>query len=312
MGSPELTKEEYLRHLEKVAVAAGVTISTPIIPAENDVIVNGIRLHYLDWGGEGPILLFLHGGGLHAHSWDLIAQSFSPDYRCIALDQRGHGRSEWSSSMDYRPADYAADVSQFIQRLSLNKPIVIGTSMGGVNALALATKESSQLNGLVLLDVTLNTGPNAGRKELREFMTGELEVDSIDAIVAMGVSFNPRRDPDMLRTTIKWNVFQLPNNKWTWRYDRRHRQRDDVWSIIVSSRESLTEFLPSIQCPVLLVRGAKSKVVYPEDIKFVSERIPNCTTAEVSGAGHSIHGDNPKETIQVIKRFLETNSLTGK
>lgn len=304
MGFAELTDEEYATHLLKVAKAAQISMAVPKIPSQHDLVANGIRLNYLDWGGFGKPILFLHGGGLNAHSWDLIAQAFTSEYRCLALDQRGHGRSEWSSSMDYRPSDYAKDCADLIQKLSLLKPIIIGTSMGGVNALALAALGSSNLGALVLLDVGLNVGPSAGRNELRQFMTGELEAVSIEDIVAKGVNFNARRDPELLRTTLRWNVIQLPNNKWTWRYDRRHRQRDDIWSIIASSRESLVDSLPSIECPVLIVRGANSRVVFAEDVSFLSAKIPQNVTAEISAAGHSIHGDNPKETISVIKRFL--------
>lgn len=304
MGFVELTYEEYAAHLLKVAEAAGINIAIPKIPSQHELITNGIRLNFLDWGGSGQPILFLHGGGLNAHSWDLIAQAFASEYWCLALDQRGHGRSEWSPSMDYRPSDYAKDCADLIRKLSLIKPIIIGTSMGGVNSLALAALDSSNLGALVLLDVGLNVGPNAGRNELRQFMAGELEEASIEDIVEKAVRFNARRDPDLLRTTLRWNVIQLPNNKWTWRYDRRHRQRDDIWSIIASSRESIINALSSIKCPVLIVRGANSKVVSAEDVSFLSEKIHHNVTAEISAAGHSIHGDNPKETINVIKSFL--------
>lgn len=304
MAFPELTDQEYAAHLLKVAKAAQLEIAEPTIPSQHVTIANGIRLSYLDWGGSGIPILFLHGGGLNAHSWDFIAQVFSHEYRCLALDQRGHGRSEWSPSMDYRPSDYAKDCIELIQQLSLNRPILVGTSMGGVNALAIAALGSESLGAVILLDVGLNVEPNPGRTELRQFMTGALEANSIEDIVTKGFNFNSRRDPEMLRTTLRWNVIQLPNNKWTWRYDRRHRQHDEIWSIIASSRESLIESLSSIQCPVLIVRGANSKVVSQEDVTFLSSRIPDSKSAEIPAAGHAIHGDNPKETVRVIKDFL--------
>src|SRR5262245_49859397 len=58
-----------------------------------------MRFHYLDWGTRGrPPMVFLHGGGLNVHTWDLVCAALKPERHCIALDQRGHGDSEWSPS----------------------------------------------------------------------------------------------------------------------------------------------------------------------------------------------------------------------
>ena len=80
------------------------------LPDDHQVIIGAIRFHYLDWGGSGTPILFLHGGGLNAHTWDCVAVMLRDRYRCIALDQRGHGDSEWSPVVDYR---FAAHVGRY-------------------------------------------------------------------------------------------------------------------------------------------------------------------------------------------------------
>jgi pimeloyl-ACP methyl ester carboxylesterase len=72
------------------------------------VIIGTTRFHYLDWGGSGTPIIFLHGGGINAHTWDCVAVMLRDRFRCVALDQRGHGDSEWSPVVDYRIATMSA------------------------------------------------------------------------------------------------------------------------------------------------------------------------------------------------------------
>ena len=105
-------------------------------PAEKYLDVNGIRFHYLDWGNDKlqPILL-LHGFMAHAHVWDDFAQNFRTRYHVIALDQRGHGETQWCEDGAYSIYDHFTDIACFGEALNLNDLILIGHSMGGRNAL---------------------------------------------------------------------------------------------------------------------------------------------------------------------------------
>ena len=83
-----------------------------------------MRFHYLDWGtaGRHPIL-FLHGGGLNAHTWDVVCLMLRRDYHCFALDQRGHGDSEWEPTSDYSHDSQVGDVEGFFAKLQLKRPL---------------------------------------------------------------------------------------------------------------------------------------------------------------------------------------------
>src|ERR1700731_1891615 len=89
------------------------------LPHDHQVILGALRLHFLDWGGSGTPILFLHGGGLNAHTWDCVAVMLRERYRCIALDQRGHGDSEWSPVVDYRFGAHVGDIEGFIEATRL-------------------------------------------------------------------------------------------------------------------------------------------------------------------------------------------------
>ncbi len=97
-----------------------------IEPKEKYLNVNGIRLHYLDWGKHGhqPILL-LHGFMAHAHVWDDFAQTFRTRYHVVALDQRGHGESQWCEDRGYSISDHLSDLVCFIKGLDLRDLIIL-------------------------------------------------------------------------------------------------------------------------------------------------------------------------------------------
>src|SRR6185437_7213861 len=93
-----LQASEQLEHLKLAAEVAGLEVPRFTLPADHDVVVNRMRFHYLDWGtgGRHPIL-FLHGGGLNAHTWDLVCRLLLEKKNSHALARRGHGNRERSS-----------------------------------------------------------------------------------------------------------------------------------------------------------------------------------------------------------------------
>jgi hypothetical protein len=115
MGAPEamtLSADEYHDHLKTTAVRAGFSFDEVVLPEEHRVAANGLGFRYLDWGtkGQRPIL-FLHGGALTAHTWDLCCLALRDEFHCIALDQRGHGDTDWAPDADYSNARMSGALS---------------------------------------------------------------------------------------------------------------------------------------------------------------------------------------------------------
>src|ERR1700728_1503848 len=95
--------------------------------ASRQTVVRGLRFPFLEWGRtDAPPVLLLHGGNQSAHSWDLVSLHLSNRYHVFALDQRGHGDSEWSREADYSPETKAADALAFIEDQQLGSPIIFG------------------------------------------------------------------------------------------------------------------------------------------------------------------------------------------
>jgi pimeloyl-ACP methyl ester carboxylesterase len=122
-----------------------------ILPEDKWLTVNGIRLHYLDWGNpRAQIMVLLHGFCSHAHYWDFFARSLRTDYHILALDMRGHGDSGWAST--YTLPDAAADLAQFSAALKLKDMVLIGISLGGLISLLYAAEHADDVSKMVIVD----------------------------------------------------------------------------------------------------------------------------------------------------------------
>ena len=298
-----LSAEEYREHLETTAVRAGFSFPGVVLPREDDVVVDGMRLHYLDWGmTEKPAILFLHGGALTAHTWDLCCLALREDYRCLALDQRGHGDSDWASDGDYSIAAQVADVRGFIDHLKLDRFVLAGMSMGAINALAYAINHSERLSHLVIIDA----GPEMrrpGSSRIRDFVNDVADAVSIEAIIERALEFNPRRDPKILRRSLMHNLRRQEDGSWRWKYDRSRFQRLDQ-ETHRAERARLADGLDRIHCPSLVVRGGDSDVFHEEDAERLAARLPHGRHVTVPNAGHTVQGDNPKGLVAELRRFL--------
>lgn len=291
-----------LEHLRLAAEVAGIAVD-PALPASRHAVIGGLRLHYLDWGASGDDVLFLHGGALTAHTWDLVCLQLRGSHRCIALDQRGHGDSEWSPETDYSMDAYVADVEGFADALALDRFVLVGQSLGAMNAIAYAARHPDRLAGLVVVDA----GPEVqwqGARKVADFVMTPAELDSVEEFVDRARSFNPLRDPRLLRRSLLHNLRRLPNGKWTWKYDRRHLSSD--WFRDLRARfEALRAELGHISCPVLVIRGAESAVFADEDAERLAGMLARGRWARVDGAGHTVQGDNPRGLVEVLRPFLE-------
>src|SRR6201999_1870576 len=132
-ATPGAAADRQVESLRRAAEHFRVPVQSVVLPAEADLVANAIRLHYLDWGpADGPDVVFFHGAALTAHTWDLVCLALRPDHRCLAVDMRGHGDSEWPADRRYGIAAHSADVAAFMAALELDRPVLVGMSMGGM------------------------------------------------------------------------------------------------------------------------------------------------------------------------------------
>ena len=295
---------EVLDYLRRLAERVGVESHHVAVPRDGDVRSGDLRLHYLDWGNEHlPPIVFLHGGGLNAHTWDLVCLSLRCEYHCFALDQRGHGDSEWSPEMDYTTESQVRDLEAFVDHLGLDRFVLVGMSLGGVNALAWSAQHSQRLAGLVLVDIGPETRM-AGTQKIAAFTSEQKLLDSIDEVIDKALAFNPRRDRELLRLSLRHNLRQTPKGQWMWKYDQRHRGGFDA-AAREHRRVLLWDAVAKVTCPTLVVRGAQSDVFHDEDAERLAAKLARGRWVRVENAGHTVQGDNPAGLLREIRPFLQ-------
>ena len=251
-------------------------------------------------------MLLLHGFAQQCHSWDFVALAFADRYRIIALDQRGHGDSDWASDGDYSPETQQKDIEAFVNSLGIQRFVLMGLSMGGRNSFTYAANNPDRVEALIIVDA----GPEnvrTGTQNIRNFVEQEDELDSIDAFVDRVIKYNPRRDPIQIRGSIVNNLRELPNGKWTWKYDKILRSPGRMGGTQDPDMTNrLWNYVESLQCPTLVVRGDKSDIIATNTADEMANRIPNGKVAIVENAGHLVMGDNPSGFESAVTQFIKT------
>ena len=282
----------------------------PLAPAlHHHVILRGMRFHYVEWGdcASRPIL-FLHGGGQTCRTWDVVCHELSPTYRCIALDQRGHGDTEWSYESDYGIAAHAADIGALVDALGLAPVVVVGMSLGGLNGLHFALERAAAVAGVVCIDV----GPWVNTEAavpIRQFMQEVTNLDQLEQFVAAALRLDPRRDERLLRYSLWHNLRRRPDGRLMWKTDLRHRE--DRVAMVAAALELLRMRITALRSPTLIVRGAESRVLDEEDMRRFAEAIPHARRVTIQGAGHNVQGDQPKALVEALRGFLDELPRSG-
>lgn len=290
-------------YLQALARHAGIDAGAVVPPRVRSVGSDGLHLRCLDWGDPAdPPLLLLHGGGQSAHTWDAFCMAVGPGWRCLALDQRGHGDSAWSSDGAYTMHDHARDIAAVVGTLELQRPVLVGMSMGGINALAYAAQHAGSMRALVCVDI----GPEAQHEPVERLMAGLDSYRRFDSPAHAAESLSrlgARRDVELLRATLSLNLREQPQGGWTWKYDPRTLIGITA-DQIMASRRPLWGVLQRISCPVLVARGADSEIFSPEDARRFAAALPDARVVDVPKARHSVQTDNPRGLAAAVLDFI--------
>jgi len=263
------------------------------------VEAGGLRLHYQDYGtANRPPLLCLHGGAAHAHWFDYIAPGFTGDHHVLALDQRGHGDSEWADPPEYSYERYAADLAEVVEKLDLRDFVLIGHSMGGTVALEFAAAYPGRVGKLIVVDSTLQM--NAERvAALRD--VGARQGSSHPSRAEFIARFRLRPAgtlamPAVIRHLAENSARQSSDGRWRHKFDRN----------VYATRET-TDGLPRwnhIRVPALLIKAERSQRISPQVFAEVKARCPQVQLTEVPNCDHHVTLDNPSGFVSAVRSFL--------
>jgi len=289
--------------LHEAARAAGVEFAHEASPIDGAIRIGGMDFHYLDWGDpDATPVLMLHGMAQSAHTWDFSALALGDRYRVLALDQRGHGDSDWAPDGDYSLDAHLGDIGAFVETMVLRDLAMVGLSMGGRNAFSFAALHPELVRALVIVDIAPRSG-RSGASAIRTFIERVDELDTFEEFVDRVKGYNPRRSRAQIRGSLAHNLKQLPSGRWTWKYDKvlRSPSRPQPGP---GFEERQWDYIERVACPTLVVRGEYSKVLTREIAEETVRRLRHGTLAVVEDAGHLVPGDNPPGFIGVMEDFL--------
>ncbi len=279
----------------------GVPFTSEHAPTDSLVDVNGMQFHYLEWGDPAnPEVLLLHGSSQQAHSWDFVSLALADEYHVLALDQRGHGDTDWAPDGDYSIEAHQRDLDGVVQACGLNSFVLMGHSMGGRNSYVWASRHPGRLRGLVIVDA----GPEMqrrGQDRIRQFRELPDELDSFEDFVQRVQEYTGRSRVQVVGA-LKYSIRQRSDGKWTWKYDKVMRapeRSESQWS-----PQRLWECVGRIDCPTLVVRGGRSDLFLDETMQRMKQAISDCSAVTIPGAGHLVQGDNPAKFVAAVQGLL--------
>lgn len=278
-----------------------------IEPKSKFLDADGLRLHYLEWGSFGlqPMLL-LHGFMSQAHVWDDFASNVKDNYLVLALDQRGHGKSQWTGETAYTIDDHFSDIHHFVKALDLSRLTLVGHSMGGRNALFFAACLPDKVSRLVLIDSRPGNSPQAAQALKDHIARLPLQVSSLNEVVLAIRDLYPSLSPEICLDMAQAGYITTPEGTFVPKYDVKMGDLVEESGFLV---EEIWPFLKNVTCPTLVVRGAESPFLSPEDCEKMCGLMPRAQWKEIPEATHMPALENPFVFHRVVLDFLNKAEL---
>jgi pimeloyl-ACP methyl ester carboxylesterase len=265
------------------------------------VEVDGAAIHYLAFGQSGRRgLVFVHGGGAHAHWWAPLAATFAHEYRVLAIDLSGHGDSGHREIYDLE--QWTDEVVAVAAAGGLSgRPVIIGHSMGGFVTIATAALHGPDVEAVIVCDSPVaDTDPEITAYRLREaFGRPRTYPDLEDAIAHFRTVPPQEHYLDYVIDEVARRSLKPVDGGWQWKFDRAIFQQfgDGIRSIAAP-------YLSEVNCRLALLRS-ECGLVTPDIGRSMYERLGRVTPViEIPEAGHHAMLDQPLLLLTALRTLL--------
>jgi N-formylmaleamate deformylase len=255
-----------------------------------NVRANGIRQHFLRYGGKGPAAIIVPGITSPAVTWGFVAERFGRHFDTYVLDVRGRGLSERADSLDYGLDACAADVAAFAAALGLGSYHLVGHSMGARIGIRLAHKHPQGLEKIVLIDPPVS-GPGRRRYPSQlPWYIDSIRLAQRGASIEQMRQFCPTWTEEQLRLRAEW-LQTCDERAIVTTFDGFHQ--DDIHADV-----------PHVKVPALLMVAGRGGVIQSEDQKELELLLPGLQVAHLPNAGHMIPWDDEEGFYSAFGNFL--------
>ncbi len=254
-------------------------------------------------GDSGPRVVLLHGLFGQGKNWLTAAKALSSDFRVLMVDLPDHGRSAWTDDFSY-PA-----MADQLAELLADEPVhVVGHSMGGKVAMALALRHPSLVSRLVVVDVS--PVPAAGLSNFPRYVAGmrALDLEALPGRAAADAGLAEAVPDPVVRGFLLQNLRRDPAAGPGWRWQMNLALLGDRLDDVADWPELDAEPFPG---PVLWLAGAESDYIRPEYAPAMRRLFPRVQLVTVKNSGHWVHADQPEVFVQAVRRFLHPSPARG-
>ena len=271
-------------------------VQTPPQPSDQYVTVNGLRIHYLDWGGrDKPPLVMIHGIARVAHTFDHIAPSFVDRYHVIAIDMRGHGDSDWDPGARYLVEDHVKDLEGIVSQLQLRGLTLWGNSTGGRVVQVFAGLHPDLVSALIVEDVGPERPRSIADNFARQVQAEAKGWASEEELLAQLRKGNQGISDDQLRTYAHFASKRGPDGRIIWKRDPNLAKgfvETELWQV-----------RPTHHIPDDLRHRRSDTIVPAETQELLKKTVPGVEIVTMAGLGHYPSQEAPEAFPESSMRF---------
>ncbi|HEX2494225.1 MAG TPA: alpha/beta hydrolase [Steroidobacter sp.] len=289
-------------------------------PARREtLLLRGLKFNLYRWGGSGRPIVFVHGWGDTAETWQFVIDHLPATRSCVALDMRGFGRTQRPPDGYWFP-DYLADLEAALDQIAPGVAVdLVGHSMGGNIVMLYAGVRAQRVRRLVNLEgfgmprTTPEQAPARYAEWLDEIrsLTPFASYDDYEQFIRVLGRRNPGTPPDRLEFIARSWAHETAQGRIELWADPRHKRVNPV----LYQRDQAEACWREITAPALFVIGGESDLAkrMSEEIREprLRELFPRITPVTIEGAGHMLHHERPEEVARLIDEFLGSEPLNG-
>lgn len=291
------------------AESLGLATPLPAVERRDLTLADGRILSALRYGDEAPVVTFLHGAGLNAHTWDTTILALG--LPSLSIDLAGHGNSSWRDDAQYVARTLAQDVVPALEAWTEGPQVLVGHSLGALTATAVAAARGDLVRSLVLIDLTPGVDPAAGPAQMRAFFAGPTDWADREELVERALSFGLGGSRQAAARGVYLNSRVRPDGRVEWKHHFAHLAAAAASDPGASAPDAMRELLAAsgwddlaaVRRPITLVRGDAGYVTEADAEEFRAHR-PDADVIVVP-AHHNVHEQIPDQLAALLHRIVD-------